>query len=277
MLEFQRRPPHYDLCVSRLILLVGGLLLSPLTADDALGHSQDTDSGVATSQYELTQPELGSPPRPEPSSDVPGAGDAGASDDRAFGHSQELSIEPSSPPLLPADAPAWIGSPPKTSGEIHYLHVGGQIAESESEAARLLDEELVTALCSYIDSTVLNSPAVWPQELENHMERHSIDIGDRMRGRAAEALKKKITPDFIWKNLIDDQQGYVARLNTSGIPMFQKWVTVSITPAQRAMIIRWDREATQRARLAPVGVGMLSLLGSVGLLHLIFRGRKPRQ
>jgi hypothetical protein len=163
---------------------------------------------------------------------------------------QELSIEPGAQPLLPENAPAWIGALPETTGEVHRVHVGGQIADSPEEAAQLLDEALVSALSRYVDQSVLQP-----------------------RG-AATGLHKRLTPDYIWKNLIDDSAGYMARLNTSGVPLFQKWVTLSITPEQRDIIAGWNREAMQQQRLAPVGLGMLGLLGSVGLLHLIFKGRQ---
>jgi hypothetical protein len=165
---------------------------------------------------------------------------------------QELSIEPGSEPLLPEDAPAWIGALPETTGAVHRVHVGGQIADSPEEAAQLLDEALVHALNRYLEQSVLEP-----------------------RGALA-GLRKRLTPDYIWKNLIDDPAGYTARLNTSGTPLFQKWVTLSITPEQRDIIIAWNREALQQQRLAPVGLGMLGLLGSVGLLHIIFKGRQPK-
>jgi hypothetical protein len=165
---------------------------------------------------------------------------------------QELSIEPGSQPLLPEDAPAWIGALPETTGAVHRVHVGGQIADSPEEAAQLLDEALVNALSRYLEQSVLE-----PR-------------------RAVAGLRKRLTPDYIWKNLIDDPAGYTARLNTSGTPLFQKWVTLSITPEQRDIIAAWNREALQQQRLAPVGLGMLGLLGSVGLLHIIFKGRQPK-
>jgi hypothetical protein len=165
---------------------------------------------------------------------------------------QELSVEPGAQPLLPEDAPAWIGALPETSGEIHRVHVGGQIADSPEEAAQLLDDAMVHELTRYLNQSVLQP-----------------------RG-AAVGLHRRLTPDYIWKNLIDEPDGYVARLNTTGTPLYQKWITLSITPAQRDIIQGWNREALQQQRLAPVGLGVLGLLGSVGVLHLIFKGR-PRK
>lgn len=166
----------------------------------------------------------------------------------AIGH--ELSIEPGTLPLLPEDAPAWVGSLPDLTDDVHRLFVGGQIAESESEAVEGLDAPLEMAVRQYVEEDLLRRPG------------------------AGAALSGKLTADYVWKNLIDQRSGYVAKLNTPTQPMYQKWVTVEITPEQRAEIQRWHREAVQRKRLAPIGVGVASLLGCVGLLHLILR-RKP--
>lgn len=165
---------------------------------------------------------------------------------------QELSVEPESEPLLPENAPAWVAAPPETGGELHRLSVGGAIAESASEAEHALDEALETALREYVQTHVLAGEQV---------------------GRG---LEDKLTADYVWKNLIDEPQGYVARLNTAGVPLYQKWVALSITPEQRAIIRDWNQQALQRQRLGPVGLGLLGLLGSVGLLHLAFKGRKPQ-
>ncbi len=191
-----------------------------------------------------------------------GASEAEASDETGLGSStwpqtphapavrRELSVEPGTLDLLPDDAPAWVGSPPDLSQDVHRLFVGGQIAESEVEAAEGLDASLVRAIRQYV-------------------EKHLLHQAGSSRG-----LSTKLTADYVWKNLIDHRSGYVAKLNTPGQPMYQKWVTVSITPEQRGEMQRWHREALQLQRLAPIGVGFTSLLACVGLLHLILR-RKP--
>ncbi len=197
------------------------------------------DSEVDDSEILLGESDEGRPPRPAPS-------DSKTSKTR-WEENRELSVEPRTSQLLPDDAPAWVGSLPDLTDDVHRLFVGGHIAESPSEAAEGIDTPLVAAVNQYIDTHLLE------------------------REGAARALTGKVTADYIWKNLVDERTGYTARLNTPGQPMFQKWVTVSITPEQRAAILRWDREALQRDRLAPIGLGLVSLLGSVGLLHLILR------
>lgn len=253
---------------AHMALLAGGLLFLMPVVEQAHCQTAEIDSDLVTGQFELLQPDKGEPPRPpgvrEPNNNY---------EESSSGHDQELSVEPGSQPLLPADAPAWVGAPANTSGDVHYLYVSGQIADSESEAAELIDDELVAAVFRYIDQTLFDSSSTGSHPWEFGRD---LDATDRLASRAAGLMRKKVTPDFIWKNMVDNPAGYTASLNVSGIPMFQKWITVSITPEQRAMIMRWDREARQSARLAPVGVGVLGLLGSVGLLHLIIRGRKPR-
>ncbi len=253
---------------AHMAVLAGGLLFSMLGVKQAHCQTAEIDSGVVAGQFELLQPDKGDPPRPPIVRES-----SNNNEETSSGRDQELSVEPGSQPLLPEDAPAWVGAPANASGDVHYLYVSGQIADSESEAAELIDDELVAAVCRYTDQTLLDTASTGshPGELGRDLE-----ATERLASRAAGLLRKKVTADFIWKNMVDDPTGYTARLNVSGIPMFQKWITVSITPEQRAMIMRWDREARQSARLAPVGVGVLGLLGSVGLLHLIIRGRKPR-
>ncbi len=55
--------------------------------------------------------------------------------------------------------------------------------------------------------------------------------------------------------------------------MYQKWVTVRITPEQRELFKQWHREAMQRKRLGPLGVGLVSLLAVVSLSHMVLHQR----
>lgn len=253
----QHTPHRTQLSGSLALCLVAALAAVSPGFSSTAGDEPPSASGLQTSHY-AQQPTVEDrpprPPTPQPSQALRREIEAGEALVKAYEELlvQELSIEPGSQPLLPADAPAWIGALPDTSGEVHYVYVGGLIAETSSEAATLLDEALAAAVGRYVEETVVG------------------------RSGAALALRQQLTPDFIWKNLIDDPQGYLARLNTSGIPMYQKWVTVSITPQQRDMISDWNRQAMQRKRLGPVGVGVLGVLACVGVLHLIFRGRQPQ-
>ncbi len=219
-----------------LMILAICLVMSPITVNISFGQEP---VGVSVSN--------------SPSSEVDGEGDlalvASSHSAQAKNSTQQLSIEPGSQPMLPVDAPAWIGAAPDFSEEYHRLHVAGQIAETEEEAAEVLDEPLVAAVSDYIDTQVLDRPG------------------------ASGAFRSKLTADFIWKNLIDVPEGYVARLNTAGVPMYQKWVTVSITPEQREIFRNWDREAIQRRRLAPIGLGMVGLLSCVSLFRLVLKVR----
>ncbi|MCC7337051.1 MAG: hypothetical protein IT422_18320 [Pirellulaceae bacterium] len=264
---------------SLALLAIPPVLSTRAAAQEPAAEATATqiDSKVGDIEVLLGQGEEGRPPRPAPSDTRPhspsrqpastqpenlqsdwvsdaraimgssSSSDAAKTRKEGLEENHELSVEPGTPQMLPDDAPAWVGSLPDLTDDDHRLFVGGHIAESASEAAEGLDTPLVAAVNQYIDAHLLQ------------------------RKGAARSLSGKITADYIWKNLIDERTGYTARLNTPGQPMFQKWVTVSITPEQRAAILRWDREALQRERLAPIGLGLVSLLGGVGLLHLILR------
>lgn len=157
----------------------------------------------------------------------------------------ELSVEPGTQPLLPADRPAWIGADPDYSGEVHRLYVGSTAVTDPEEVDTALDVPLMAALRNYLDDQVLNS------------------LG------AADGLN--LNEAFIRRNLIPGPEGVVLKLNTSGEPMYQKWVAVEVTPTQRDMFRQWYREAVQRDRMKPLVASLAGLLGLVGLTHLLLR------
>lgn len=157
----------------------------------------------------------------------------------------ELSVEPGTQPLLPADRPAWIGADPDYSGEVHRLYVGSTAVTDPEEVDPALDVPLLAALRNYLDDQVLNS------------------LG------AADGLN--LNEAFIRRNLIPDPEGVVLKLNTSGEPMYQKWVAVEVTPTQRDMFRQWYREAVQRDRMKPLVASLAGLLGLVGVTHLLLR------
>ncbi len=225
--------------------LLGALLGSLASNSVAICREPgETSQSAQRTELDLASPAEGQPPRP-----ATNRSDAGiASSTWEEPLQQELSIEPGTLPLMPQDAPAWIGAAPELNDDVHRLFVGGLIADNPADAAELLDAPLVEAVNQYIDHTVLQ------------------------RTGASSELVKKVTADYIWKNLIDERAGYLAELTTSGQSMYQKWVIVSITPQQRMEIERWERLAQQQERLAVVGLGLAGLLGCVGLLHVLLSG-----
>ncbi len=158
-----------------------------------------------------------------------------------------LSVEPGVKPILPDDRPAWVGASPDYSSTQHYLYVGSLPTSEESDADEALDAPLLAAVRNYIDQEVVNEHGA--------------------------AFQMPVDAKFIRKNLIDDSNGYVCELSTSQGPMYQKWVTVRVTPEQRELFQRWQVEAAQRKRLAPLGVGLLSVLALVSASHLVLRRR----
>ncbi len=163
-----------------------------------------------------------------------------------------LSVEPGLRPILPADRPAWVGSAPDYTSAQHHLYVGSLPTSDESDADEALDAPLIAAVRNYIDQEVVNE--------------HSA------------SSRMPIDAEFIRRNLIDDPSGYMCELSTGQGPMFQKWVTVRVTPEQREQFAQWHTEATQRKRLTPLGLGLVSALALVSLSHMVLRrhhGPKP--
>ncbi len=165
-----------------------------------------------------------------------------------------LSVEPGLRPMLPEDRPAWVGALPDFTSAQHFLYVGSLPTTDRSEVDEALDAPLLAAVRNYIDQEVVNEQG------------------------AANAMP--VTPAFIRRNLIDNPEGYECELTTGQEPLFQKWVTVRITPEQRDQFRKWHTEATQRSRLAPLGVGLVAVLSVISLSHIVlgrFRGANPLQ
>ncbi|MFK7737059.1 MAG: hypothetical protein AB8B50_13570 [Pirellulaceae bacterium] len=157
----------------------------------------------------------------------------------------ELSVEPGARPMLPKDRPAWISAAPDYSTDVHRIYVGSIVVSNEEDADEALDAPLVAAVNNYIDEEVFEELGA------------SENIG--------------ITEGYIRRNLINDTQGHLLQLQTSGEPMYQKWVTLEITKAQRDYFMAKRREAVQRSRLVPLGLGLFGLIGLVGASHLLMR------
>lgn len=156
-----------------------------------------------------------------------------------------LSVEPGIKPILPDDRPAWVGASSDFSSAQHYLYIGSLPTVEENEADEALDEPLLAAVRNYIDQEVVNEQGASTQM--------PVDV------------------DYIRKNLIDEPRGYLCELSTSQGAMFQKWVTVRVTPEQRELFKQWHVEAEQRTRLAPLGIILVSGLILVSLFHLGLR------
>lgn len=158
-----------------------------------------------------------------------------------------LSVQPGSQPLLPADRPAWVGAPADYTGKTHRMFIGSLPTPDEERADLSLNEPLVATVNEYIDSEVIG-----------------------VRGAAE---KIAINAEYIRKNLVTDNDGYLLELNTSSGAMYQKWVSLEVTPEQRAQLESWHNEAIQRERLKTLGAGLAAILALVGLSHLTLRSR----
>ncbi len=156
-----------------------------------------------------------------------------------------LSVEPGIKPIMPADRPAWVGAAPDYTSNQHFLYIGSLPTVEELEADEALDEPLVATVRNYIDQEVVNEQGA--------------------------ASKMPINAEYIRRNLIDDSRGYLCELATSQGSMFQKWVTVRVTPEQRELFKKWHVEAEQRTRLAPLGAALVSALALVSIFHFVLR------
>jgi len=158
-----------------------------------------------------------------------------------------LSVEPRTRPLLPANSPAWITAAPDYSAAIHRIPVGSLPTTRADETEGGLDEPLLAALYDYVDTQVVQQ------------------LG------ASQKLHSQLSVNYIRRNLIEDPAGYTAELTTSNGPMYQKWVMLSVTAEQREQLKTWHREALQRERLAPLGLGVVASISFIGLSHIVLR------
>jgi hypothetical protein len=204
--------------------------------------------GEVTVESELT--ELSEPTEPSKAT-VSQAAESQAAESQADESQaatvRTLSVEPRTRPLLPANSPAWITAAPDFSSAVHRLPVGSLPTNGPEETDGALDEPLRAALYDYVDSQVIQQPG------------------------ASERLHEQLSTQYIRRNLIEDPAGYTAELTTSNGAMYQKWVMVSITPEQREQLRAWHREALQRDRLAPLGLGVVAAIGFIGLSHMVLR------
>ncbi len=166
---------------------------------------------------------------------------------------RELSVEPvlETRPMLPADAPAWVGAPNETSERIHRLYVASFTADTPESLERdeMLDEPMVAAVKRYLDETVFPGEDAWDLPL---------------------------SPEFVRTYLLDTTTSYVAPMTTQSGIVYQKWVVLKVTPEARAVFAKQLREHKQRERMAFLGIGLLGLLGLTGLANIGFNRRRQR-
>ena len=162
---------------------------------------------------------------------------------------RELSVRPGLGQLLPEDSPNWISASPDYESKNHTMTVSSLPVANREDLDRTLDEPLMAAFHNYIDEVILN-------ETDGYRR-----------------IESKVDANYIRKNLIDDPEGFVAELSPSNGLMYQKWVRLVVSPAQREQITRWNREAIQQDRIAPLTAGLVAGLVLVGGLHLGLRRR----
>lgn len=226
------------------------VLVQTTETDD--GHKTDETDGLPTQSSDVGAPES------EVQSEVDSTDSMNLEDlvEEAFaqpgevntssgGEPVQLSVQPGTQPVLPVDRPAWIGADPDYSSDVHRIYVASTAVSDPEDADSALDAPLLAALRTYTDEQIL----------KQHQASDDLDL----------------TSDFIRKNMVVADSSVVLKLNTGSEPMYQKWVTVEVTPEQRALLHQWHRESIQVQRLAPLGLGLAAILGFVGAGHLLFR------
>lgn len=214
---------------------------------------QAASDAPAATEPAATEPAANEPAATEPTTTEPAAAEPADStgfSSRSDHEVRELSVSPGSQPLLPEGRPAWVGSPPDLSNpRRHRLFVGSYPTSSLDEVESALDKPMVAAVVFYLEEEVL----------EGH-----------------EADDLSITPDFIRRNLLDASTEYLAELNTSTGPAYQKWVVLEITPEHRQHFVDAYRQVEQRKRIVALGLGVMGILSITGVAHLAFNRRRRR-
>ena len=159
---------------------------------------------------------------------------------------RELSVPPLAQPYYPEDMPAWTKAPAGYENDQYVVAVGSIPTVEKEDADDALDEQLLASLYRFIDDQLIEPGASW-----------------RVRDR--------VTVDYIRTNLIDDPLGYTVQLQTSSGPMYQKWVQLIVSKEQQQQLREWHREAIQRERIVPLGLGMVGLLTLVSGFHVLMR------
>lgn len=161
-----------------------------------------------------------------------------------------LSVEPLGQ-LLPKDHPAWISAEPDLESTTHRFVVQSIPASQVSEAETNLNAPLEEAMRGYLERL----------------------LGD---SKAGELLKHKVDATFIRRNLLEESNGYVAELQTSVGPMYQKWVMVEVTDKQQEQFRLWYIQDRQRQRATPLGIAVTGIFILIATAHLALRLRSQR-
>ncbi|MBX3420802.1 MAG: hypothetical protein KF752_04515 [Pirellulaceae bacterium] len=167
------------------------------------------------------------------------------------GPAHPLSVEPGSA-LLPKDRPDWTNAAADYQSEIHHFVVQSIPTTLEDELDASLNAALEAAMREYVVQLTSNS-------------------------QAAQILSSHLSADFIRKNLLRDGHEYVAQIQTSSGPLFQKWVMVDVTPEQRRQLALWLNQQRQGERIWRLGLAVGGLLSLLGLSHLWLRRRTQHQ
>lgn len=242
--------------------------------------STASDSGTTataeTDSSQETQPANQEKPSPAPGAEVEGTDDLGMlesteetkdsatpadqesepsqKDTDSTSPAKELNVPPKDMvPLYEKDRPEWLFKSPTIEDGKLVIYVGGELCSTEEECEKKQPAAMYAEVCNYFDNDVFH-------------ERHA-------------SLGTPLTSELIANRWVDKKENYVAKVQTSEGTMYQLWSIVRIDDEGIKTMKQWHLATVQPARVRTLGIGLIGLLSSIGLVHLgaRFAGRKSRK
>jgi hypothetical protein len=167
---------------------------------------------------------------------------------------RELNVPPKDMvPLYEKDRPEWLFKSPTIEDGKLVIYVGGELCNTEEECEKKQPAAMYAEVCNYFDNDVFH-------------ERNA-------------SLGTPLTSELIANRWVDKKENYVAKVQTSEGTMYQLWSIVRIDDDGIKTMKQWHIATVQPARVRTLGIGLVSLLSSIGLIHLgaRFAGRKSRK
>ena len=204
---------------------------SPIEAT-AVIDAEGGDKG-ADSQAEIDQTSsidiLGTPPAPEMS---------------VLDKSGQESSAPlrESVPLYEKDRPEWLFKSPTVEDGKIVLFVGGELCADEKECERKHQAALYSEVCNYFDDEVCH--------------------------QSYAAISTPLTGEFIARRWVNDEENYLAKVQTSEGTFYQLWSKVRIDEEGLRTMKQWHLSNVQPTRIGTLGIGLLTVLSGIGVIHL---------
>lgn len=202
------------------------------TEATAVSEAEGGEKG-ADSQAEIDQTSsidiLGTPPAPETS---------------ATEKSGQESSAPlrESVPLYEKDRPEWLFKSPTVEDGKIVLFVGGELCADEKECERKHQAALYSEVCNYFDDEVFH--------------------------QSYAAIATPLTGEFIARRWVNNEENYLAKVQTSEGTFYQLWSKVRIDEEGLRTMKQWHLSNVQPTRVGTLGIGLLAVLSGIGVIHL---------